>query len=75
MGLDHKENISAKNCRPGVNVVNRQGSKNWYLDGILHREDGPAIEDSNGNKTWYLNDKCHREDGPAIEYSDGYKEW
>ena len=27
----------------------------WYLNGQLHREDGPAIEYSNGHKAWYLN--------------------
>ena len=40
---------------------------NMGLNGKLHREDGPAIEDSDGDKYWYLNDKLHREDGPAIE--------
>jgi len=31
--------------------------KKWYLNGKLHREDGPAIEFSNGNKEWWLNDE------------------
>ena len=57
-----------------VKVFN-DGYKNWYLNGKLHREDGPAIEYTNGDKHWYLNGKLHREDGPAVEYSDGYKEW
>lgn len=30
------------------------GSKSWYLDGKLHREDGPAVERSDGSKAWYL---------------------
>ena len=51
------------------------GTKYWYLNGKLHREDGPAYESANGNKFWYLNDKLHREDGPAIEYADGNKFW
>ena len=29
--------------------------KYWYLAGLLHREDGPAVEDANGDKHWYLN--------------------
>ena len=33
------------------------GSKAWYLNGKLHREDGPAVEYSNGTKHWYLNGK------------------
>ena len=51
------------------------GDKAWYLNGKLHREDGPAIEHSDGNNFWYLNGKYHREDGPAVEYADGDKYW
>jgi hypothetical protein len=51
------------------------GSREWYLNGERHREDGPAIEYLNGSKQWYLNSKRHRIDGPAIEYYDGTKEW
>jgi len=51
------------------------GNKHWYLNGKLHREDGPAIECVDGDKTWYLNGKRHRVDGPAIEASDGYRAW
>jgi len=55
-------------------------SEYWYLNGKLHREDGPAIQYwyYNGQKLseeWYLNDKCHRLDGPAIQvwYYNGQK--
>jgi len=51
------------------------GAKEWYLNGKLHREDGPAVELASGNKAWFLNDKLHREDGPAIEYANGNKWW
>jgi len=51
------------------------GTKEWYLNGKLHREDGPAVEYWGGTKEWYLNDQRHREDGPAVEYWDGHKEW
>ena len=51
------------------------GTKEWYLNGELHREDGPAIEYRSGSKEWYLNGERHREDGPAIEYSSGSKAW
>ena len=51
------------------------GSKEWYLNGKRHHEDGPAIEWANGDKFWYLNGKYHREDGPAVDYADGGKEW
>jgi hypothetical protein len=55
--------------------VNNYGDRYWYLNGNLHREDGPAIENADGTRFWYLNGKCHREDGPAIEYADGTREW
>ena len=56
-------------------TTNANGDKYWYLNGVLHRTDGPAIERSNGTKIWYLNDKLHRVDGPAIEWADGDKAW
>ena len=51
------------------------GTQFWYLDGNLHREDGPAVIYPDGIQRWYLNGKLHREDGPAVIYPDGYKEW
>ena len=51
------------------------GSREWYFNGKLHREGGPAIEYSNGSREWYSNDRLHRDDGPAIERSNGSKEW
>jgi hypothetical protein len=58
--------------------ITEVGSKFYYKDkamGILHREDGPAVERVDGSKSWYLNDKLHREDGPAVEWNDGSKFW
>jgi hypothetical protein len=51
------------------------GEKHWYLNGKLHRVDGPAWEGADGSKEWFLNGKLHREDGPAIEYPNGSKQW
>ena len=56
-------------------VIGPDGSKRWYLNDNLHREDGPAVEWSSGSKSWYLHHKLHREDGPAIEEPNGTKEW
>ena len=55
--------------------VYADGGKIWYLNGKLHREDGPAIEYTDVNEQWYLNGKLHREDGPAIEHTNGDKYW
>jgi hypothetical protein len=47
------------------------GSTRWYLNGKLHREDGPASIWVEGRQNWYLNGERHRTDGPAIVYPDG----
>ena len=51
------------------------GSREWHLNGLLHREDGPAVEAINGSKFWYLNGKLHREDGPAVEHANSDRHW
>jgi hypothetical protein len=45
----------------------------WWLNGQLHRIDGPAFEDNN-EKRWYTEGKLHRLDGPAI-IAGNYMEW
>lgn len=57
-------------------IVNHaDGSKEYFRDGKLHRDDGPAVERANGTKLWYRNGELHREDGPAIEHANGKKYW
>ena len=55
--------------------IGPDGTKHWFLNDELHREDGPAIEYPNGEKWWFLNGKYHREDGPAVEWPNGEKFW
>jgi len=47
----------------------------WWADGLLHREDGPAVMYPSGIQFWYRKGKQHREDGPAVTYSDGSTLW
>lgn len=56
-------------------VIDGLGVKRWFINGKLHRLDGPAVEWNNGTKLWYINGKLHRENGPAIEWHDGDKLW
>jgi len=57
-------------------IIDKNGTKCWFLNDKLHRENGPAVVTSGGVKLWYINGKLHREDGHALEYtSTGYKEW
>lgn len=41
------------------------GVKGYHFNGLLHREDGPAIVHSTG-ENWYKHGILNREDGPAI---------
>ena len=43
-------------------IVYTNGDKLWYLNGKLHREDGPANEGDDGSKYWYLNDEEYTEE-------------
>jgi len=56
-------------------MYNAYGDKEWRINGLLHRKNGPAIEYVNGDKEWYINNELHRADGPAVEYHDGDKLW
>ena len=47
----------------------------WLKNGLLHREDGPAVEKNNGTKKWLINGLLHREDGPAFVWANGRIEW
>jgi hypothetical protein len=56
-------------------IIDKDGTKSWWLNGERHRVDGPAMEDNDGSKEWWLNGELHRVDGPAIEWHDGTKSW
>jgi hypothetical protein len=46
-------------------------------DGVLHREDGPAVvphTDQHPHE-WWRHGKRHRTDGPAVLHADGSQEW
>ena len=45
------------NKQAGIIYAYTNGTKYWYLNGKLHREDGPACEWADGHKSWYLNGK------------------
>lgn len=56
-------------------IERADGSKFWFLNGLYHRTDGPALEYADGSKAWYLNGLRHRTDGPALEQVNGTKYW
>lgn len=58
-----------------ISEVNCASCVAYYKNGVLHREDGPAVEWPNGAKEWHVNGMLHRVDGPAIETPEGDKLW
>jgi hypothetical protein len=68
------QTLTITNGKLNGRVKTSQGIE-WYKDGKLHREDGPAVEWADGDKVWYKNGQLHREDGPAVEDPNGVKEW
>lgn len=41
--------------------------KRWFdSDGMMHRDDGPAVIWASGVEEWYQHGNRHREDGPAF---------
>jgi hypothetical protein len=60
--------------------IDSDGTQKWFKNGELHRDNGPAIIDSNvfnevGTQYWFQNGFLHRDNGPAIIYSDGSQSW
>ena len=58
-----------------IKSVDREGVITWKLNGVLHRINGPAIENPNGTVCYYVDGLLHREDEPAIITNDGAKYW
>jgi len=58
-----------------IRVVDAIGSERWYLNGRLHRTDGPAVVHRGGHSEWWVHGRRHRTDGPAISYPDGAERW
>jgi len=58
-----------------VAIEKSDGEKSWLLDGMHHRDDGPALITPNGIQKWYQYGKCHRDNEPAVIYRNGTKYW
>jgi hypothetical protein len=56
-------------------IIDQDGTKRYFLNGKLHRLDGPAVEHPRGSKEWYFEGELHRENGPAFVCFNGYASW
>ena len=62
--------------RPGFLKDDHGNVLYFDVDGQLHRDDGPAIEQKDGSKAWFRHGVKHRDDGPAVELPTvGHREW
>lgn len=48
-------------------VIKHPNGVSWFKNGLLHRDNGPAVITKSGTKEWYKRGKLHRTDGPAVE--------
>lgn len=55
--------------------ITKDGRKLHYKDGLLHREDGPAVVSPNGDVFFYQNGQLHREGKPCSVMADGARAW
>ncbi len=46
------------------------GNQFWRLNGLSHRDKGPAITITGWYQEWYQFDELHRTDGPAVVYDN-----
>lgn len=56
-------------------IIDEYAVVSWLRDGLLHYENGPAIEYTDGSKAYYINDNRVEEfcDEHTIPYT--YKDW
>ena len=69
------KDISKQLYRKSAIVDENAYRKQWLVEGMLHRVDGPAVKKVNGDMHWYQYGKLHRLDGPAIEWFCGSRFW
>ena len=66
----------SENVPPPTKKMTLDGTEQWWLNGQLHRTDGPALTKSDGEKQWWTNGKLHRTNGPAVANPlTGRQEW
>lgn len=53
----------------------KDGHVFWTLNGVLHRDDGPAVILANVREEWYQHGLRHRDDGPAVIEHDECQLW
>lgn len=72
----HRNEDGKKHCLTGPAVIRENGNTQYWVNGRLHRDDGPAVEDHiKKYYAWHKHGSFHRIGGPAIMYKNGSEEW
>ena len=69
--IDFKRYIKNNPSQEKKITILTSGDKLWFLNGKLHREDGPAIEWSDGLKQWYLKGELYSEEFLFLKALEG----
>ena len=54
--------------------IDEKGTRRYRLNGLLHRQWGPAVIFENGTEIWYQQGLRHRLGGPAVTFK-GQQHW
>jgi len=68
------DQLHSFNDEPAL-IYAESGFREWYRNGKVHRDDGPAVLWADGQQEWWRDGKLHRDDGPAVIYVNGQQEW
>ena len=55
--------------------IDERGTRRYRLNGVLHRQLGPAVIFANGTEIWYQRGERHRLGGPAVTMNTGEQYW
>lgn len=67
--LWYQHGILSSTVRPSHIICRPDRIEKWYLNGKIHRDNGPAVIIGNGDfikKLWYTNGINYRKDGPSL---------
>lgn len=59
-----------------IHIIWENGTEEFYTNGKLHKEDGPALIHEDGSREYWINGQRRSANlGPSIEWADGTIEY
>ncbi|QGR53586.1 hypothetical protein [Moumouvirus maliensis] len=73
---NYHSNVYDYNSKDNSYYIIKEGTKIWYKNGLIHRDELPAMICENGTQKWYQYGKyCRENDLPCIISHHGTKIW